>query len=72
MICPYFRKSEDECDVGSGYISSHDVKIMVSFCRSRYLECSTFKELSSRVSAGAAAGEQAGGWREAPAAAIGT
>ena len=30
-ICPYFGKNEDLCDVGCGYISTHDVNMIIKF-----------------------------------------
>ncbi len=59
MVCPYFKKNEDHCDVGCGYISPHDVKMIVSFCQCRFQECSKFQELASRFPAVAAAGIEA-------------
>ncbi len=48
-VCPFFRKNEDFCDVGCGYISPHDVKVMVTHCNSRYLACARYQLLASRV-----------------------
>lgn len=48
MICPFFSKNEDYCDVGCGYISSHDVKMIVTFCRCRYGDCTKYQELANR------------------------
>lgn len=47
-VCPFFRKGDDYCDVGCGYISPHDVKMMVSFCNCRHAECSKYQELAAR------------------------
>lgn len=47
-ICPFYRKNEDYCDVGCGYISPHDVKTIIRFCSCRYGECPKFQELSDR------------------------
>lgn len=47
-VCPFFRKGDNYCDVGCGYISPHDVKMMVSFCNCRHAECSKFQELAVR------------------------
>ncbi len=46
--CPYFRKNEDCCDVGCGYISPHDVKMIVDFCSSRYWACTRYQQLVTR------------------------
>jgi MFS transporter, OFA family, oxalate/formate antiporter len=48
MLCPFFQKNEDYCDVGCGYISPHDVKTMVDHCRSRYHACSRYQQLAAR------------------------
>jgi MFS family permease len=48
QVCPFFRKDDDYCDVGCGYITSHDVQVMVSYCNSRYGACSKYLELASR------------------------
>jgi MFS family permease len=47
-VCPYFRKGDDYCDVGCGYISPHDVKMMVTYCNCRHAECSKYQELVVR------------------------
>ncbi len=48
-VCPFLRKNEDLCDVGCGYISPHDVKMMVTYCNSRYLSCAQYQRLASRL-----------------------
>ena len=48
-LCPYFRKNEDDCDVGCGYISPHDVKMMVDFCNTRYTACARYQQLAARM-----------------------
>ncbi|WP_291315867.1 OFA family MFS transporter [Desulfuromonas sp.] len=53
-VCPFLRKDDDICDVGHGYISPSDVKMMVSFCNCRYSECAKFQELAERYPARAA------------------
>jgi MFS family permease len=47
-VCPFFRKGDDYCDVGCGYISPHDVRIMVTYCNCRHAECSKYQELAVR------------------------
>ena len=47
-ICPYYRVDEDVCDVGFGYISPHDVRTMVAFCRCRFEACSQYQSLAAR------------------------
>jgi hypothetical protein len=51
-ICPYFGKNEDLCDVGCGYISTHDVNMIIKFCSSQYCECIKYQELLERAQAG--------------------
>jgi succinate-acetate transporter protein len=48
-VCPYFDHDEDVCDVGCGYISSHDASMIIKFCSCHYQECHKFRELSDRL-----------------------
>lgn len=48
-ICPYYSQGEDYCDVGSGYISPHDVQTISHYCTCRYSECAKHEELSARL-----------------------
>lgn len=52
MICPYFRRDDEECDVGFGYISPHDVQIMSRFCSSHYLDCLKYRQLTEKGESG--------------------
>ena len=36
------------CDVGCGYISPHDVNMIIKFCSCRYRECMKYQELAER------------------------
>lgn len=47
-VCPYFAKNDDHCDVGCGYISPDDVRVIVSFCNRRHQECAKYQELKGR------------------------
>lgn len=47
-ICPYYAKNEDACDVGCGYITSHDAKMIIKFCSSQFDDCQKYRELSER------------------------
>jgi MFS family permease len=47
-VCPFFRKDDDCCDVGCGYITSHDVQMMVTSCNNRIADCSKYQELAAR------------------------
>ncbi|MBW4055105.1 MAG: hypothetical protein HIU83_06845 [Proteobacteria bacterium] len=49
VICPFYGKNDDQCDVGCGYISPHDVNMIIRYCCSgRHLHCTKFLELSDR------------------------
>jgi succinate-acetate transporter protein len=48
-VCPYFDHDEDVCDVGCGYISSHDASMIIKFCSCQYQDCQKFRELSDRI-----------------------
>lgn len=48
-VCPYFDHNEDVCDVGCGYISSHDASMIIKFCSCQYQGCHKYRELSGRV-----------------------
>jgi len=47
-ICPYYDHHEDLCDVGCGYISSHDANMIIKFCSCQYQDCQKYRELSDR------------------------
>ncbi len=47
-ICPFYAQTEDECDVGSGYLSAHDVQRIATHCATkRHCECDKYQELLS-------------------------
>jgi succinate-acetate transporter protein len=48
-VCPYFDHNEDACDVGCGYITSHDASMIIKFCSSRYQSCHKYRELTERL-----------------------
>ena len=48
-VCPYFDLDEDACDVGCGYISSHDASMIIKFCSCQYDTCQKYRELSDRM-----------------------
>lgn len=54
-ICPYYGVNDDYCDVGCGYITPHDVNMIIRYCSRHYEECSKYMELSDRFPAGAIA-----------------
>jgi succinate-acetate transporter protein len=47
-VCPFYDHDEDVCDVGCGYISSHDASMIIKFCSCQYQDCQKYRELSSR------------------------
>lgn len=47
-VCPYFGKNDDLCDVGCGYISPHDVNMIIRYCSRCYANCAKYQELSAR------------------------
>jgi len=47
-ICPFYGKNDDYCDVGCGYISPHDVNMIIRYCSDRYSECPKYQELADR------------------------
>lgn len=50
-ICPYYGKNDDYCDVGCGYISPHDVNMIIRYCSGRFVECVKYQELVDRFPA---------------------
>lgn len=48
IVCPFYGKSDDICDVGCGYISPYDVNMIIKFCSCRHRECMKYQELSER------------------------
>lgn len=47
-VCPFYGKNDDYCDVGCGYISPHDVNMIIHFCSAKYRECEKYRELVDR------------------------
>ena len=47
-LCPFFGKNEDDCDVGCEYITSYDVKVIISYCADDYLKCEKYQQLAER------------------------
>ena len=50
-VCPFFGKQDDYCDVGCGYISPHDVNMIIRYCNGRHSECMKYQELADRFPA---------------------
>lgn len=47
-ICPFYGKNDDYCDVGCGYISPHDVNMIIRYCSGRHCDCIKYHELADR------------------------
>jgi succinate-acetate transporter protein len=52
ILCSFYGKDDDICDVGCGYISSSDVATIIKFCSSNYRACSKYLELVDRYPQG--------------------
>lgn len=52
LICPFYGKNDDYCDVGCEYISPHDVNMIIRYCNGRHVECSKYMELADRFHGG--------------------
>jgi hypothetical protein len=48
IVCPFYAKGEDLCDVGNGYISPHDVNVISRYCSCRFTDCLKYRELMDR------------------------
>jgi hypothetical protein len=48
IVCPYYGKSDDKCDVGCGYISPYDVNQIIRYCNRCYRDCLKYQELANR------------------------
>ncbi|MDT8440511.1 MAG: acetate uptake transporter [Desulfuromonadales bacterium] len=53
-ICPHYGKNEDACDVGCGYITSHDARMIIKYCSSCFESCHKYQELMGKPAAVAA------------------
>ncbi|MDQ5911395.1 MAG: hypothetical protein QG599_3492 [Pseudomonadota bacterium] len=47
-VCPFYGQNRDRCEIGSGYISPHQVEVIVRHCASRYEDCARYQELNGR------------------------
>lgn len=47
-VCPYYGCDEEVCDVGCGYISPHDAKMIIKFCSASYCDCQKYRQLACR------------------------
>ena len=48
-VCPYYGCDEELCDVGCGYISPHDAKMIIKFCSAQFSDCLKYHELADRL-----------------------
>jgi hypothetical protein len=48
IVCPFYGKNDDFCDVGCGYISPYDVNQIIQFCSRCYSDCLKYQELADR------------------------
>ena len=48
-VCPYYGCDEEVCDVGCGYISPHDAKMIIKFCSAQFNDCQKYHELADRL-----------------------
>lgn len=48
-VCPYYGCDEEVCDVGCGYISPHDAKMIIKFCSAQFADCHKYHELADRL-----------------------
>ena len=47
-VCPYYGCNEEVCDVGCGYISSHDASQISRYCSADYQGCPKLNEVIER------------------------
>ena len=47
-VCPFYGKNDEFCDVGCGYISPYDVKMIIRFCSRCHTSCLKYQELAER------------------------
>ena len=48
IVCPFYGKSDDYCDVGCGYISPYDVNLIIRYCSRCFRDCLKYQELAER------------------------
>lgn len=65
ILCSFYGKDDNCCDVGCDYISSSDVTTIIRYCSADYRACSRYQELEHRFSIRPQGGEWGAG--EAPA-----
>lgn len=58
ILCSFYGKDDDCCDVGCDYISSSDVPTIIRYCSADYRSCHRYQELAHRFSIAHQANEQ--------------
>ena len=48
ILCSFYGKDDDCCDVGCDYISSSDVPTIIRYCSADYRSCDRYQELAHR------------------------
>jgi len=48
QICPFYGQADEKCDVGSDYLSTHDVRTISTLCSHRFCDCEKFERLQSQ------------------------
>ncbi len=48
VVCPYYGQDEDLCDIGCGYITSHDANMIIRHCSCHFDTCQKYRELADR------------------------
>lgn len=48
ILCSFYGKDDDCCDVGCDYISSSDVSTIIRYCSADYRSCNRYQELAHR------------------------
>jgi LysM repeat protein len=47
-ICPLYKSGEEGCETGTGYVSNHDVTMIINYCTASFRTCPTYEEASMR------------------------
>jgi hypothetical protein len=50
ILCSFYGRDDDCCDVGCDYISSSDVPTIIRYCSADYRSCHRYQELAHRFS----------------------
>ncbi|PLY03506.1 MAG: MFS transporter [Desulfuromonas sp.] len=47
-ICPLYKSGEQGCETGTGYISSHDVSMIIQYCTASFCSCPKYEQTKVR------------------------